>query len=446
LIIAAALLAAIGFVVLRGDQVGAAISAVTPADGAERVSTRSAIEFEFTEAMDIATLESRFTIEPPISGTLRADGERVTFKPSTPFAAGVRYVATIRAGGQSLRNRAMTHDARTTFTTRQPRVAYLTPSQDVANLVLHDPISGQAQRVTSEQFGVYDFAISPDGARAVVSVNRDAGGERDLWLLDLESGAREQLLKCDGQVCQTASWSSDGARIAFERRPLVQRTIGKLPGPSRVWLLDVASKSAAPLFADNQRLAALPAWSPADGRIAFVDTAESTLTVVDTVSQASIKLPSNLGDPGAWSPDGATLVYPDVAPFDDRGYTQLLKADFATNVITTVFPISTSDDASVTWAPDISQIAFSRRQSGTTNVSGAQVWVAQADGARLRQITSDDARSHFRLSFSPDGALIVAQRFELGTPYAKPEVVVIPVAGGPPRVLAQDASQPVWAP
>jgi Tol biopolymer transport system component len=446
LIMIAILAAAILIVIARGDRVGAAVVSTQPAADAQRVSVRTPIVFTFAEPMDITSLNGRVESAPPLSGTLRGGGVNVYFVPAEPLKVNTEYQITLRAGGRSVRGRAMSADSVIRFRTRQPRVAYLTPSEGAANLVLHDPLSNQAQRITSEAYGVFDYAISPDGTRAVMSVNRDQGGARDLWLINLDGSGREQLLRCEEQVCQTPSWSADGTRIAFERRALVQRTVGKLPGPSRIWLMNVATKETVPLFDDQQAIASLPNWSPADDRLLVVDSNNSGLTIVDTRSQETVSLQSNLGDPGAWSPSAQQLIYPDIAPFDDRGFTQLLRMDFATNVITTLFPISTSDDSSIAFAPDGAQIAFSRREGGLRSLTGAQVWTARPNGEAARQLTNDAEHSHFRVSFSPDSTLLAAQRFELGEPFAKPEVVLIPAAGGAVKVIAEGASQPVWVP
>lgn len=444
--VVAILLAAIAIVALRGDRVGATVTGGTPADGAQRVSVRAPVTFVFSEPMDITTLQSRVDIRPPLSGTLRGAGAVAIFVPAQPLQPDTEYTLVLRAGGKSLRGRLMQKDHSLRFQTRRARIAYLTPSEENSNLVVHDPQTGAMQRITSEPLGVYDYAISPDGARAVVSINRDASGSRDLWLIALDGSSRERLLACDEQVCQTASWSADGTRIAFERRALIQRTIGKLPGPARIWLLDVASKETVPLFADTQRIASLPLWSPVDDRLVFVDSTDSSLSVIDTNTLQPTQLPSNLGDPGAWSPDGSQLIYPDIAPFDDRGFNQLLRVDFARNVITTVFPITTNNDASIAWSPASSEIAFSRQEAGTRGAIGAQIWLANADGTQARKLTQDLSFSNFRLSYSPDGRVLMAQRFELGKPYAKPQVVLVETVTGNERVLAEDASQPSWVP
>jgi Tol biopolymer transport system component len=450
LAVIAALIVMIGAVVMRGDRVGATVTASAPVDGAAAVSTRSVVRFVFNEPMDVRTLESRIDVQPRMTGTVRAAGSTITWTPEQALAPDVEYSVTVRAGGTSVRGRAMLRDHTVRFRTRRARVAYLAPSQGVADLILLDPQGNEARRVTSEPYGVYDYALSPNGERAVISVNRNEGGERDLWLVDLNDGVRELLLRCDGQVCQAPSWSADGTRIAFERRELVQRAIGRLPGPARVWLMDVATRETVPLFADSQRIGSLPTWSPTDDRLAFVDMNESAITVIDTAVPADpnsiVQLPSNLGDPGAWSPDGVQLIYPDITPLEDRGYNQVLRADFARDVITTVFPISTVNDAAVTWAPSGGRIAFSRQEAGSRALIGAQIWTARPDGSEERQLTRDYAFSHFELSWSPDERWIVAQRFELAEPYARPQVWLVDAVTGEGRALAEDAMQPAWVP
>lgn len=445
-----ALIVMIGGVVVRGDRVGATVTVSAPSDGAAAVSTRSAVRLIFSEPMDVRTLEGRIAVRPEISGMLRAAGSAIVWTPVRALGPDTEYTVTMRAGGVSVRGRPMLRDHVLRFRTRRARVAYLAPAQGVADLFLFDPDANEARRVTSEPYGVHDYAIGPDGERVVIAVNRDDGGERDLWLVNLDGSARELLLRCDNQVCQTPSWSADGTRIAFERRELVQRAIGKLPGPARVWLMDVATRESVPLFADSQRIGSLPMWSPTDDRLAFVDMNDSAITVIDTAAPADpnsiVQLPSNLGDPGAWSPDGMQLIYPDITPLEDRGYNQVLRADFARDVITTVFPISTVNDAAVAWALSGERIAFSRQEAGSRALIGAQIWTARPDGSDAQQLTRDYAFSHFEISWSPDERRIVAQRFELAQPYAKPQVWLVDVATGDGRALAEDAMQPVWVP
>jgi Tol biopolymer transport system component len=432
--------------VLRGDRIGASVLRTVPQDNGGNVSTRTPLAFTFAEPLDAASFAGKITVEPPLAGVTRVNGTNLIYTPSEPLRANTRYRVIIRSGGRSLRGRVMTQDHSITFTTRRPQLAYLAPSEAPSDLYLADPESGATQRITSEPFGVFHYAISPDGERIVASITRDDSGSADLWLMNIDGSARERLVTCTEEVCQSPAWSADGRRIAFERRKLIQRAIGKLPGPARIWLLDMTSRQTSPLFDDDQHIASLPRWSPVDERLLFYDQTDSALTIVDTFSQKSTQIPSTLGDPGSWSPDGASVIFPDILPLDDRGYSQMLRADLSAGIITTVFPISTHNDAAVAFSISGDQLAFSRQEAGLRSAIGPQIWLARPDGSRLRQLTFDRAFSHFRLAWSPDGRWISAQRFQLVEQYAKAEVYLAPVDGKPGTTLIKDAILPEWVP
>jgi Tol biopolymer transport system component len=297
---------------------------------------------------------------------------------------------------------------------------------------------------------VYDFAVSPDGSRIAYSAARDDSGQRDLWLINTDGAGREQLVACDAEVCQSPSWAADGNRVAFERRALVQGAIGRSPGPARIWVVDTAARSAWPLSSDSQRLGTLPRWAPVGDRLAYYDPLESAVAVLDTASGRTVLLPSVLGDSGAWSPDARYLVYPELEAVDAGQYSQMLRADLATDVITPVTALAAANDASIAWAPSADWIAFTRQQlrSGGRGFAaiGPQVWVSHPDGSQARQVTTDTAYSYGGLRWSPDGEWVAAVRNHLETPNPKPEVWLVRADGRERRLLASDATLPAWLP
>ncbi len=456
----AAIACVIGIILWRGDQVGVQITRATPAAGAESVAIRSALSFTFSEAMVADSLEGRVRLSPQISGALRWNGNTALFVPAGPLQPDTAYTVTIEAGARSARGRLLLRDTQWSFRTGHPRVVYLSPALDAGNLYLAE-IDGATppRQITSEPYGVFDFAISPDGARIVYSANRDDSGVRDLWLIQLDGSRRELLVACDQQVCQSPAWAADGTRIAFERRTLIDGAIGRSPGPARIWLVDVSTRQAAPLFGgdqagESQKLGFLPRWAPLGDRLSYYDPLESAITVVDTQSGEIIQLPSVLGDSGAWSPDGNQLIYPELVAVDTGQFSQMLRADLVMNVITPVTALTTTNDASITWSPSGAWIAFSRQsiRTGAGFVSlGPQVWVSQADNtAQARPLTDQPEYSYGGLRWSPDETWIAAVRNNLRAPNARPEVWLIRVAPAPglaeQRVLAADATIPAWTP
>jgi Tol biopolymer transport system component len=174
--------------------------------------------------------------------------------------------------------------------------------------------------------------------------------------------------------------------------------------------------------------------------------------VVDVSSGESAQLASVLGDSGTWSPDGAQHIYPELHATDAGQFSQLLRADLVSNIITPVMPLSASNDSSVVWSPVGSLIAFSRQRTSTGGSGGVfapfgpQVWVSTPDGQGAHALTSEPEFSYGGLSWSPDGEWIVAVRNDLQTPNPKPEVWLVRSDGSQHVRLAGDATIPAWLP
>lgn len=328
---------------------------------------------------------------------------------------------------------------------RAPRITWLAPAQGVGDLYLYELESSALRRLTHEPAGIFDFAVSPDGARVAYSASRAGDRARDLWLLDIASGARTALLRCDAQECRAPAWSPDGTRIVFERRALERRAIGVLAGPARLWQIDVATGQSLALFADEQKLAANPLWAPRGDKLAYVEPSGGVV-VLDMRTQALTALPSTLGDPGAWSPDGNQLIYPDALIGDGGGSSRMLRADIAGGMLTTVFPISTSSNSSVAWAPAGDLIAFTRQQSGPNSGIGPQIWISRPDGGEARALTHAPEAGYFNLKWSADARWILAQRVNASDAGVRPQIWLIAADGGAGRKLADDATQAAWAP
>jgi Tol biopolymer transport system component len=266
-------------------------------------------------------------------------------------------------------------------------------------------------------------------------------------LINTDGSGRELLARCDGQVCQAASWSDDGSRIAFERRTLVQGAVGRAPGPARIWLMDMDAREASALFADSQQLGSLPRFAPVGDRLAFYDPQRNTVTVVDPTTADRVELPSLLGDSGTWSPDANQLIYPELQAFDAGSATQLLRADLITNVITAVTPLSATNDSFPAWSPLGDAVAFGRQFTASgSGLLGPQLTLISPDGANMRQLTNDLEFNHGAYAWSPDGEWIAFQRFNLLEINAQPEIWLIKADGSERRKLADDAILPAWLP
>ena len=449
----AALLLIIAVVILRGDQVGVQVTRTAPAADESGVGTRTQLALTFSEPMPSAALDGHILITPSITGTLRWNGATGFFLPQRPLLADTTYTVTVLAGARSERGRIMLRQVVWSFRTGHPRLIYLSPATGSGNLYVQEISPDSPEHpITSEPFGVFDFAVSPNGKQVVYSATRDPGGARDLWVINTDGGGRQQIVACDEQLCQTPAWSADSTRVAFERRTLVQGTLGKSPGAARIWLYDFTSKTAAPLSNDSQQLGSLPRWAPAGDRLAYYDPVAGAVTVIDVTTGDQVQLTSVLGDTGAWSPNAQQLIYPELKAVDQGQFNQMLRADLVSNVITAVMPLSTTNDSSVSWSPLGTPIAFTRQRTGMGGSAGGitpfgpQIWVSTPEGNEARPLTDDAGFSYGGLAWSPDGAWIVAVRNNLLQPNPKPEVWLVRSDGSEHYRLAQDATIPAWVP
>lgn len=449
-IVVVATLVLLGILVLRGDQVGVQIVRSNPAANAINVPSRGQISLAFSEPLITTTLEGRLTWVPEVTGTTHWNGNTVFFVPSRALQPDTAYQLTMQAGATSVRGRRLLHDVVMNFRTGQPRMAYLSPVDGPSDLYVQTKAGAEQnqppQRLTSEPFGVRDFAISPDGTRIVYSVKREAEGSIDLWLVNADSSNRVPLLMCDEQVCQAPSWSADATRVAFERRTLISGAVGKTPGPSRIWVVDVASQRAQPLLDDQQRLGFLPRFAPVGDQLAFYDSTRSAVMVFDVATGQETQLPSVYGDSGAWSPDGNQLIYSELVPVEDGRYNQLLRADLARSVITPVLTLSVTNDASAAWAPQGDRIAFGRQVRGGPGGFGAQVWLMNADGSGSHALTTDAGFNYGAINWSSDGQWLAALQWNLTEPNAISEIWLVDSKTGNHRPFVANAWQPLWFP
>lgn len=202
--------------------------------------------------------------------------------------------------------------------------------------------SGESHQIGAP-LRVYYLRISPDGARAALTVSRP--GETDIHLLDLSSGALEHLTFGDS-FDDTAVWSPDGTRIAF--------SADWVNGASRVFVQDV-NPGAPPvtLFTGDYHIH-LQDWSP-DGRwICFsyiIPERQQDVYVVD-VNRPDTLLPI-VSSPARettaqFSPDGTWLAYVQngeiyAVPLPPTGGIQ---------------QISTGGGASPRWADESGELMF----------------------------------------------------------------------------------------
>jgi Tol biopolymer transport system component len=440
---------AITAVVAVGDRVGAQITAVAPAAG-QAIGALGAVTVTFVERMDAESVQSRFSISPPTPGTFTWAGSTLTFQPRQPFLAGEVYQVRVAAGALTRSGRVLGQDRVWTVQVRQPQVVFVgatsQQNQRVAELfVVGLEPDATPRALTSTGGQVFDFAASPDGETIVYSHINDRNGA-DLYLIDRDGGNPRLLADCGPDLCSVPAWAPDSGRIAFSREP-AGLSPGSPNGPPRVWTITPNGGAAAPLYQDRQVLGYGPTWSPDGRRLAFFDGSNASIRLVDLQSSAEMVIPTAAGAVGAWSPDGRQMLFTNFNfEGDSEPYTSVLRADFDRQEIVPVLGVdfNRADFSPPAWSPDGQAIIIGQRtpDSGATK----QVWRYRPDGSDPQPLTADGRYTFGGYRWSPWGDAILMQRFEMGVPYARPEVVVWEASSGQVRQLAEGASLPQWLP
>ncbi|WP_405364936.1 TolB family protein [Kitasatospora sp. NBC_00039] len=181
-------------------------------------------------------------------------------------------------------------------------------------------------------------------------------------------------------------WSPDGTTLAFDR------TDGESPG--RIWTIGADGANAhqigplceagAPDCTNEAEVT--PAFSPDGTQIAFSRTWGATDSTADQIQYSDLY---------AMSPDG----------------TNVQRLTFLTN--DKPYSGSVTNPA---WSPDGKQIVFSYQTSATGQPANSRaLYLVNADGTGLRQLTPWELRAGDRANWSPDGSQIVFTTYPAGS-------------------------------
>jgi Tol biopolymer transport system component/DNA-binding winged helix-turn-helix (wHTH) protein len=299
-------------------------------------------------------------------------------------------------------------------------------------------------RLTSRPSRWISPAWSPDGSR--IAFARTAGDDSGLFLISALGGPEHRIADASSSspTFMRPSWSSDGRLLAYSS---VSPT-----GSSIVRLLTLDTLSSRPLpSAPPCWDAGAPAFSPDGQRLAFLCTSSVAVYDVDLYTMGSgapTTVASMMGTPRglAWASDGRSLIVANDAgdggglwrlsldgtrtrlPFGElasepavartggiayvRGTSQVHVWRMALSSARTPQALIASTRADMTpqFSPDGRHIVFQSNRSGTP-----EIWLADASGASLQQLTSSNGAMTGAPTWCGDGRRIAFDSRVSGT-------------------------------
>lgn len=227
--------------------------------------------------------------------------------------------------------------------------------------------------------GVFrDDKPSFEGNIGFLRESADDGAGVGVFLTSAAEGERQVVKTVSGD----ASWSPDGARLAFSA-----------PDADIVFASS-SGRVERSIHADCYG----PVWSPQGDAVACEYTEPHTIYTVNP-SNGSVKtLTPNCCLRPAWSPNGRQIAYFDFGKSAD-GYfdggpqgLSLMNADGSGKH--RLSPKGTLDRDPPAWSPDGRTIAF---------IDGEDIWTIRNDGSHARRIFKGEARETKHPAWSPDG-------------------------------------------
>jgi Tol biopolymer transport system component len=274
-------------------------------------------------------------------------------------------------------------------------------------------VTGESVRRLTD-FG-YNPSWSPDGTRIAVATERVELQPRrrdlrssELWVIDVRTGAKRPLAQAriggrdfgNGSDAVQPSWSPNGKRIAFWG-------LADSVGNREIWTIDPDApkpKESVVRVTSDAALDWNPVWS-ADGRYLYFGSDRD-----GTMNLWRVDVDSDTGEP-AGAPQAVSLPAINsggfaVSPLGEIAYVTTTRA-----YRLVAFPFDAESGAagearavlggslealSFDPSPDRRAIAF------TAGGTQEDVFVVDADGTRVRQLTNDAARDR-GVNWSPDG-------------------------------------------
>jgi Tol biopolymer transport system component len=233
--------------------------------------------------------------------------------------------------------------------------------------------------------------------------------------------------------------------IAFQRVDLTG-SVGNGPTPPRVWLYDIETTSARPLFRDNQQLGYMPRWSPDGSQLALYNPAVNTMVVHNFTSNEDILIPAKDGEIGAFSPDGKWIYYPKFITLNDGlGAVHIVLAELLTGKLQTLVSDSEAiNENAVAWRGDSQSLIIARQPPIRQTSTGSDLYEVNISTKEATLLVPYEDNIQSDLIVSPKGDMMVFQRRPLSKTTARSRLWLYHFDSKKLQPLPEDATSARW--
>jgi Tol biopolymer transport system component len=329
-------------------------------------------------------------------------------------------------------------------------VVYIGPANAaVRNLIVLDLATGERRQLTDFATGIDDrngrYAVREDQQKIAFAAQSSPDSPRlDIWMVDVETGELSQLTNCAeaNATCFDPTWHPNGEFVGYTREEL--STDIENINRGRAWLVNINSREASLLFADEQIVGHSPRWSGEGERVAIVTTRPTGILIYDYNTEEVIQISTQENIIGAFSPSGEVFVYPQLqqGAAGSLLYSQLELINFESQI---EIPVSGGrqapvEDISATFSPDGSRLAVVRRSLDNRHTPGGQLFVIDLETGQAEELVFDPDYSHGGPVWESTGQRLVYQRFDYDT--AQVDIFIYDFASDTYKLVAENGILP----